>query len=47
MTLPGIDAKSANRIISGRPYVAKDDLESRNIISADEYQRIEGRITAR
>ncbi len=47
MSLPGIDAKSANRVISGRPYRAKDDLESRGIVSADEYQRIQDRITAR
>src|SRR5205085_12091317 len=40
MSLPGIDAKSADRIISGRPYRAKEDLESRGIVSADEYQRI-------
>jgi DNA uptake protein ComE-like DNA-binding protein len=47
MTLPGIDAKSADRIISGRPYRAKEDLESRGIVSADEYQRIQDHVTVR
>ena len=47
LSLPGIDAKSANRIISGRPYRDKADLESRNIVSADEYQRIQDHVTVR
>ncbi len=47
MSLPGIDAKSANRIISGRPYRAKDDLDSRGVVAPDEYQRIQDRITVR
>jgi DNA uptake protein ComE-like DNA-binding protein len=47
MTLPGIDAKSANRIISGRPYGDKEDLESRRIVSADEYQKIQDHVTVR
>lgn len=47
MSLPGIDARSANRIISGRPYQDKTDLESRNIVSADEYQRIQDHVTVR
>ena|ERR1700724_605526 len=47
MTLPGIDAKSANRIIAGRPYRDKEDLESRGIVSADEYQKIQDHVTVR
>jgi len=47
MGLPGIDAKEANRIIAGRPYQAKEDLESRGIVPAAEYQKIEDRITVR
>ncbi len=47
MGLPGIDAKEANRIIAGRPYQAKEDLESRGIVSTAEYQKIEDRIKVR
>ena len=47
MTLPGIDSKSANRIISGRPYHAKEDLENRGIVAADEFQKIQDRIVVR
>ena len=47
MTLSGIDSKSASRIIAGRPYHAKEDLENRGIVAQDEYQRIEGHITVR
>lgn len=47
MGLPGIDAKEANKIIAGRPYQAKEELETRNIVAEDEFQRIENRITVR
>ena len=47
MALPGIDAKSANRIISGRPYQSKEDLENRGIVAKDEYQKIQDRIVVR
>jgi DNA uptake protein ComE-like DNA-binding protein len=47
MTLPGIDAKSANRVIAGRPYHAKEELQAKGVISSDEYQRIENRVTVR
>ena len=47
MALPGIDGKSANRIISGRPYQNKEDLESRGVVSADVYQKIQNHIAVR
>jgi DNA uptake protein ComE-like DNA-binding protein len=44
MSLPGIDAQSAHRIISNRPYRAKEDLAKRGIVGEDEYHRIEDKI---
>jgi DNA uptake protein ComE-like DNA-binding protein len=47
MSLPGIDEKSANRMIAGRPYHTKEELQTKGVVSNDEYQRIEGHITVR
>lgn len=47
MGLPGIDGQEAKRIIAGRPYRTKEELETRNIVPQDEFQRIEERITVR
>lgn len=44
MNLPGVDAQSANRIISGRPYRTKEDLAKRGVVDDDEYHRIEDKI---
>jgi DNA uptake protein ComE-like DNA-binding protein len=40
MSLPGVSATEADRIIAGRPYNRPDDLVTRHIISAKEYGRI-------
>ena len=44
--LPGIDAATAQKIIAGRPYHAKNDLVSKNIISKTEYDTIKDQIIA-
>ena len=44
--LPGIDAATAQKIIAGRPYHAKNDLVSKNIISKTEYDSIKDEIIA-
>jgi len=46
-SLPGIDDASAERIIAARPYHAKEELTSRRIVSAGEYQKIQDHITAK
>jgi len=43
----GIGDESAKKIIAGRPYVKKDQLKSRKIISANFYYKIKDRIIAR
>jgi DNA uptake protein ComE-like DNA-binding protein len=40
MTLPGITAAQADRIIAHRPYGRPEDLVSRHIISKNEYDKI-------
>jgi DNA uptake protein ComE-like DNA-binding protein len=45
--LPGINERAADRIITGRPYQSKDDLVAKKIISEDEYQKIQDKITAK
>ena len=44
--LPGIDAATAQKIIAGRPYHAKNDLVSKKIISQTEYDSIKDQIIA-
>jgi DNA uptake protein ComE-like DNA-binding protein len=40
LTLPGIDARDADRIIAGRPYEQPEDLVTRRIISKKKYDRV-------
>lgn len=44
--LPGINDATAQKIIAGRPYHAKNDLVSKNIISKSEYGSIKDLIIA-
>jgi DNA uptake protein ComE-like DNA-binding protein len=46
LTLPGLTAAEADRIISGRPYDQPGDLVTRRIISKTEYDRISDRVKA-
>lgn len=45
LTLLGIDDDSANRIVAGRPYHTKDELNTKGIISPEEFQKIQGQIS--
>jgi len=45
LTLPGMDEESAQRIVAGRPYHTRDELNAKGIISPEEFQKIQGQIS--
>jgi competence protein ComEA len=45
--LPGIGEANAQKIIDGRPYKLKSDLQNRGILSSSTYDKIRDRVTAR
>jgi competence protein ComEA len=47
MSLPGMTAAAADRVIAGRPYTAPGDLVNRHVLSQAEYSKIADRITAK
>ena len=47
MSLPGMSASEADRVIAGRPYNDSVDVETRHIVPKAEYDRIADQITAR
>jgi DNA uptake protein ComE-like DNA-binding protein len=47
MTLPGIDERLADSIISARPYGEPGELVTRKIMSQEEYQRIKEHVTVK
>ena len=47
MSLPGVHAQTADRIIAGRPYRDKSELVSRKIVPQADYRNIQERITAK
>jgi DNA uptake protein ComE-like DNA-binding protein len=38
--IPGVGNEYAKKIIAGRPYYKKDELKTKNIISADSFEKI-------
>lgn len=45
-TLPGIGSVTANKIISGRPYLSINDLLDKSIVSSKVFTQIKEKITA-
>jgi DNA uptake protein ComE-like DNA-binding protein len=45
--LPGIDKRTARRIIAARPYHEKSDLLDKGLVSTDEYDRIRDDVTTK
>jgi DNA uptake protein ComE-like DNA-binding protein len=47
MSLPGLSATEADRVIAARPYGEPSDLVTRHIMPKSEYERIQDRVTAK
>jgi len=47
MSLPGVTAAEADRVIAGRPYNEPEELVTRRIMPKTEYDKIADRITAK
>jgi DNA uptake protein ComE-like DNA-binding protein len=47
MSLPGVTAAEADRVIAGRPYNAPGELVTRRIMPKSEYDKIADRLTAK
>ena len=45
MTLPGVTGDMADKIIAARPYKNMSELESKNVVTKAEYNKIKGHIT--
>ncbi len=45
--LPGIEPKTARRIVDGRPYSDPDELWKHHLVTRTEFDRIEDRLTAK
>jgi len=46
MTLPGIGAAQADKIVANRPYLTKTELVSKNVLPVGPYVSIKSRIVA-
>lgn len=47
MKLSGIGDVTAQKIIDGRPYKSKDQLKTKKIVTAKEYEKIKNQIIAK
>jgi DNA uptake protein ComE-like DNA-binding protein len=47
LSLPGVTAARADRVIAGRPYSEASDVVTRRIMPKSEYNKIADRVTAK
>jgi len=46
LTATGLDDATAQKVIDGRPYKAKNELVSKKILSEDEYAKVKDKLVA-
>ena len=46
MKLPGVDDATADKIIAARPFKSHSELQSKNIVTKEEYGKISSMVTA-
>jgi len=47
LSLPGMTAEEADRVVAGRPYNEPGELVTRHILPKTEYDKITDHVTAR
>ena len=45
MKLPGVDDATADKIIAARPFKSHSELESKNIVTKDQYKKLSSMVT--
>ena len=45
MKLPGVDDATADKIIAARPFKSHSELQSKNIVTKEEYSKISAMVT--
>ena len=45
MKLPGVDDALADKIIAARPYKSHSELESKNIVTKEQYSKLSAHVT--
>ena len=45
MKLPGVDDATADKIIAARPFKSHSELESKNIVTKDQYKKLSAMVT--
>jgi DNA uptake protein ComE-like DNA-binding protein len=46
-TLPGVDERTADRIIAGRPYRTRNQIVARGVVSPEEFREIKDKIVVK
>lgn len=45
MKLPGVDDATADKIIAARPFKSRSELESKNIVTKEQYSKLSAMVT--
>ena len=45
MKLPGVDDATADKIVAARPFKSRSELESKNIVTKEQYGKLSAKVT--